>query len=160
MGRSESGDDDGDDSEAWDDEGLMGMKEKEVGVVSDCNTTPSSDWLIPLSHLLIHKEVVGPIEEAPTNSVKVANVALSICRAEVDASTVVTGIGLVEPLLFRLRGVSLPYTPMAPGDALSLLSVPTKVALFRDHAVSLHHVVLVARLAGAKVSMLGRFCRL
>jgi hypothetical protein len=36
MGRSESGHDNND--EAWDDEGSMGMKEKEVGVVSDCNT--------------------------------------------------------------------------------------------------------------------------
>jgi hypothetical protein len=37
MGRSESGHDNGDDSEAWDDKGLIGMKRKEVGVVSDCN---------------------------------------------------------------------------------------------------------------------------
>jgi hypothetical protein len=37
IGRSESGHDDGDDNEAWEDEGSMGMKEKEVGVVSDCN---------------------------------------------------------------------------------------------------------------------------
>jgi hypothetical protein len=36
MGRSESGHDDGNDIEAWV-EGLMGMKEKEVGVVLDCN---------------------------------------------------------------------------------------------------------------------------
>jgi hypothetical protein len=37
IGRSESGHDD-DNDEAWDDEGSMGMKEKEVGVVSDCNS--------------------------------------------------------------------------------------------------------------------------
>jgi hypothetical protein len=155
MGRSESGHDD--DDEAWDDEGLMGMKEKEVGVVSDCNTTPSSDWLTPLSHSLICKEVVRSVEEASPNSVKVANVALSICRAEVDVSALSAGSGLVEPLLFRSRGVSLPDAVMTPGDALPVPSVPTKVALFGDHAVSLHHIVLVARLAGANTSTLGRF---
>jgi hypothetical protein len=36
TGRSESGHDDDDDDEAWG--GSMGMKEKEVGVVLDCNT--------------------------------------------------------------------------------------------------------------------------
>jgi hypothetical protein len=157
MGRSESGHDDGDDGEAWDGEGSMGMKEKEVGVVSDCNTTLSSDWLTPLSHSLICKEVVHSAEDAPANSVKVANVALSICRAEVDVSALGASGGLVEPLLFRSRGVSLPGAIMAPGDSLPIPSVPTKVALFGDHAVSLHHVVLVARLAGANASTLGRF---
>jgi hypothetical protein len=41
MGRSESSWDDGDNGGAWTDRGLMGMKEKEVGVVSDCNTQAS-----------------------------------------------------------------------------------------------------------------------
>jgi hypothetical protein len=44
MGRSKSGHDDGDDNEAWDDEGSIGMKEKEVGVVSDCNSDRSEAW--------------------------------------------------------------------------------------------------------------------
>ena len=56
--------------------------------------------------------------------------------------------------------VSLPSTDWAPGNSLSLTLVPTKVALFRDHTCSLHHVVLVARLAGAKVLMLGWFSQL
>jgi hypothetical protein len=38
MGRSKSGHDGGNDDEAWGDEGSTGMTEKEVGVVSDCNT--------------------------------------------------------------------------------------------------------------------------
>jgi hypothetical protein len=37
MGRSELWHDNGDNIKAWV-EGSMGMKEKEVGVVSDCNT--------------------------------------------------------------------------------------------------------------------------
>jgi len=63
------------------------MKEKEVAVASDCNTTPSSAWLIPLSHSWIFKDVVGSAEDAAPDSVKVANVALSICRAEVGIPT-------------------------------------------------------------------------
>jgi hypothetical protein len=43
MGRSESGHDDGDDSRASGMAGSIGMKEKEVGVVSDCNTCPGGD---------------------------------------------------------------------------------------------------------------------
>ena len=71
----------------------MGTKEKEVEVGLDCNTTPSSAWLIPLSHSLILKEVVGATEDAPSNSIKVANVALPICRAEVGVPAGVTGGG-------------------------------------------------------------------
>ena len=77
----------------------MGMKEKEVGVQSDCNTTPSSAWLIPLSHSWICKGAVGTTEDAPINSVKVANVALSICRAEVSVPAGVAGRGVGGPLL-------------------------------------------------------------
>jgi hypothetical protein len=151
IGRSESGHDDGDDSGALGrGAGSTGMKEKEVGVVSDCNTTPSSDWLIPLSHCLICKEVVGSTEVAAPNSVKVANVALSICGAEVEVSAFIAGGG----------GVSLPHTAMAPGELSSGLPVPTKVALLGDQAISLHHVVLFARLTGANASTLGTFSRL
>ena len=56
-----------------------------------------------------------------------------------------------------MRQVSLSGTDWAPGDLLSLRLVPTKVALLGDHTYSLHHVVLVAMLAGAKASMLGQF---
>jgi hypothetical protein len=44
MGRSKLGHDNSDDNEAWDDKGSMGMKEKEVGVVSDCNTMLWNKW--------------------------------------------------------------------------------------------------------------------
>ena len=138
----------------------MGMKEKEVGVASDCNTTPSSAWLIPLSHSWIFKDVVGSTEDAAPDSVKVANVALSICRAEVGVPAGVAGGSLGEPRLVRLGRVSLPSTDVAPGDPLPRPLVPTKVALFGDHTCSLHHIVLLARLAGAKASTLGWFSQL
>jgi len=90
----------GDDGEeAWDDGGSMGMKEKEVGVASDCNTTPSSAWLIPLSHSWIFNDAVGAAEGATSDSVKVANVALSVCRAEVGVPAGVAGGSLGEPRL-------------------------------------------------------------
>jgi hypothetical protein len=47
MGRSESGHDDGDNNnKAWDGESSMGMKEKEVGVVSDCNSTSTKTYTV------------------------------------------------------------------------------------------------------------------
>ena len=64
----------------------MGMKEK-VGVVLDRNTTPSSDWLIPLSHSLMHS-VVGSTEDTPSNVIEVAEVALSVGRAVVNVSAI------------------------------------------------------------------------
>ena len=103
---------------------------------------------------------MGSTEDAAPDSVKVANVALSICRAEVGVPTGVAGGSLGEPRVARLGRISLPGADVAPGDSLSRTLAPTKVALFGDHACSLHHVVLVARLAGAKASTLGQFSRL
>ena len=103
---------------------------------------------------------MGSAEDAAPDGVKVANVALLVCRAEVGVPTGVTGGSLGEPRVAWLGRVSLPGTDVAPGDSLSRTLVPTKVALFGDHTCSLHHVVLVARLAGAKASTLGRFSRL
>ena len=63
------------------------MKEK-VGVVLDCNTTPSSDWLILLSHSLMHS-IIGFTEDTPSNMVEVAEVALVVSRAVVNVSAIV-----------------------------------------------------------------------
>jgi hypothetical protein len=48
MGRSKSGHDDGNDGRALGDKGSMGIKEKEVGVVSDCNTQRHDGGTPPL----------------------------------------------------------------------------------------------------------------
>ena len=49
---------------------------------------------------------------------------------------------------------------MTPGDALPLLSVPTRVTLLGDHTISLHPVVFPVRLAEAKALMLREFWQL
>ena len=131
------------------------MKEK-VGVVLDRNTTPSSDWLMPLSHSLMHS-VVGSAEDAPSNVVKVAEVALAVGQAVVDVAAISARGCWREPKLMVLRRVSLPGTDMAPGDLLPLPLVLTRVTLLGDHTISLHSVVFSARLAEAKASMLGEF---
>ena len=77
--------------------GSTGMKEK-VGVVLDCNTTPSSDWLILLSHSLMHS-VIGSTEDAPSDVVEVAKVALLVSRAVVNVSTISARLCWREPKL-------------------------------------------------------------
>jgi len=136
----------------------MGMKEK-VGVVLDRNTTPSSDWLIPLSHSLTCS-IIGSTEDAPSDVVEVAEVALSIGGAVVNVAAISARGCWREPKLMVLGRVSLPGTDLAPGDALSLSTVPTRVALLGDHAVSLHPVIFPARFAGAKASTFREFWRL
>jgi hypothetical protein len=77
IGRSESGDNDGNDSEAWDDEGSMGIKEKEVGVVSDCNKMapyPDLDSM-PLHQL---KQSVSPLLWDGFNKVLMLVIALML----------------------------------------------------------------------------------
>ena len=134
----------------------MGMKEK-VGLGSDRNTTPSSDWLIPLSHLLIVEDVVCPAEETSANKVSAAVMASRVCGASVDVPASNTGSMLVVPAFMGGGGVRLPSTSAAPGQSPSSPSVPTFVALLGDHAVALNPVPLSASIAGAKESTLGTF---
>ena len=124
QGRSESGSDD--DDEALEVGGAMGMKEK-VGLRPDCNTTPSSDWLIPLSHLLIVEDVVCPAEETSANKVSVAVMASRVCGASVDIPAIKTGSMLVVPAFMGSGGVSLPSTTGAPSQSSSSFMVPTQI---------------------------------
>jgi len=104
--------------------------------------------------------VIGSAEDAPSDVVEVAKVALSVGRTVVNVAAISARGCWREPKLMVLGRVSLPGTDMAPGDVLSLPMVPTSVTLLGDHAISLHPVVFPARLVGAKASTLREFRQL
>jgi len=84
--------------------GEEGEEDKEkVGVGSECNAAPSSDWLMPLSHVSI-REHVGIVTE--DIAAKVSRFAVMTCEVkstDVMPPTAEAGLKGVAPPFIRVQ---------------------------------------------------------
>ena len=130
--------------------------EEKVGVGSECNATPSSDWLIPLSHVSICKHVGIVAEDIAAKVSKFAVVTCKVKSTDVMPPTAEAGLKGVAPPFIRVQWVCLPCAFGAPGDLLPTLLVPAPVTLVWEVAVLLDIVVPPAGITGAKTALFRR----
>jgi hypothetical protein len=123
-----------------------------VGVGSEHNTTPSSDWLTPLSQVLIHKEAGVFAEDTAISISRFTVVTCEVESTDVSPPTVDAGLEDVAPALIVVGGVSLPGALRAPCDPFSTSLILALVALLWEVAVFLHEVVAAAGVAGAELA--------
>jgi len=125
---------------------------EKVGVGSERNTTPSSDWLIPLSHWLIRIEGGAFAEDT---AIRVSRFAVMTCEVEstdVSPPTVDAGLEGMAPALIMVGGVSFPGALRTPCSSFTTSLVRTLMALLWEVAVFLHEVMAAAGVAGAELA--------
>ena len=84
------------------------MREK-VGVGLERNTTPSLDWLIPLSHWSTFKETGMFIEDTATSVSRFAVMTCKVESTDVSPPTADTGREVVLPPLIWVWRVGFPH---------------------------------------------------
>jgi len=119
--------------------------------VLEHNTTPSSDWLTPLSQLLICKEAGMFAEDTAISISRFAVVTCEVESTDVSPPTADAGLEDVAPALIVVGGVSLPGALRAPCDPFSTSLVPAPMALLQKVAVFFHEVVAATGVTGAKL---------
>jgi hypothetical protein len=127
-------------------------EEEKVGVGSERNTTPSSDWLIPLSHSLIHVHVGILAEDTAASVSRFAVVTCEVESTDVMPPTVEAGLEGVAPPFVGVQQVCLPRAFGAPRDPLSTFLIPAPVTLLGEVTVGLHEVVVPTGVAGAETA--------
>jgi hypothetical protein len=113
-------------------------------------TTPSSDWLIPLSHWLIHVEVSIFTENIAARVFRFAVMTCKVKSTDVSPPIADAGLKGVAPTFIRVGGVSFPGALRAPSNPFSTFLVPAVVALLWKVAVLLYVVVAAAGVTEAK----------
>jgi hypothetical protein len=124
---------------------------EKVGVESERNTTPSSDWLTPLSHWLIHVEGGAFAEDTAIRVSRFAVVTCKVKSTDVSPPTADAGFEGMAPALILVGGVSFLGALRAPCDPFTTSLVPALVALLWEVAVLFHKVVVAAGVAGAEL---------
>jgi hypothetical protein len=132
--------------------GLGEEEEEKVGVVSECNTTPSSDWLIPLSHSLIHVHVGVLAEDTAASISRFAVVTCEVESTDVMPPTAEAGFKGVAPPFVQVQWVCFPHALGTPRDPLPTLLIPALVTLLGEVTVRLHEVVAPTGVAGAEMA--------
>jgi len=132
------------------------VEREKVGVGSECNTTPSSDWLIPLSHFSTLEEVSMFAEDTAARVSRFTVVTCKVESTDVSPPTVDAGHNCVVPALIHIRRVCLPGADGALGDLLPTLLVPAVVTLLWETAPLFNIVVAVAGVAGAETASFSR----
>jgi len=120
-------------------------------VGSECNTTPSSDWLTPLSQVLIRKEASVFTEDTAISVSRFTVVTCKVESTDVSLSTADAGLEGVAPALIIVGGVSFPGALRAPHNSFTTFLVPALVALLWEIAVFLHKVVAATGITGAEL---------
>ena len=125
---------------------------------SEHNTTPSSDWLTPLSHWLIYVEASILAEDTTIRVSRSTVVTCEVKSTDISPPTVDTGFKGVAPPFIGLWGVSFPVALRALHNPFPTSLVPAAIALLWEGAVLLHEVVATTGVTGAtlvKVSASG-----
>jgi hypothetical protein len=135
---------------------LNEMEREKVGVASECNTTPSLDWLIPLSHCSILVQVGALAEDTAASISKLAVVTSKVKSTDVSPPTVDAGQYSVVPPFIDIRWVCLPDADGAPGDSFPTLLVPAVVTLLQEGTPFFNVVVPVTGVAGAETVSFNR----
>jgi hypothetical protein len=110
-------------------------EEEKVGVGLERNTTPSSDWLIPLSHSLIRIDVSVFAEDTAISVSRFAVVTCKVESTDVMPPTAEAGLKGMALFFVGIWWVCFPCAFWAPGDLLPTLLVPAAVTLLQKVAV-------------------------
>jgi len=119
--------------------------------VSERNTTPSSDWLTPLSHWLICIEVSVLAEDTAARVSRFAIITCKVKSTDISPPTADAGLEGVAPPFIRVWGASLPGALRAPCDPFPASLVPAAMALLWEVAVFFHEVVVATGVIGAEL---------
>ena len=119
---------------------------------SECNTTPSSDWLIPLSHWLICIEGGTFTEDTAVRVSRFTVMTSKVESTDVSPSAADAGVEDMAPAFIMVGRVSFPGALRAPRDSFTTFLVPAPVTLVWEVAVLFDEVVVTAGIAGAELA--------